>query len=185
MTIALMTLRNRSSGYGAVSRVLHWLMALAIPAMFALGLWMRSLDYYSPYYQSAPALHKSIGLVLLALLVFRFIWRQFNVEPDSSYLSRFERFASAVVHFGLYGLLLALSISGYLISTADGRPIEVFGVISVSATLQLPHQEDIAGLAHEWLAYVVIGLSAVHALAALKHHFINRDRTLGRMWSGS
>jgi cytochrome b561 len=160
-------------------------MALAIPAMFVLGLWMRSLDYYSPYYKSAPDFHKSIGLVLLVLLVFRFIWRQFNVEPDSSHLSPFERFASIVVHLGLYGLLLALFVSGYLISTADGRPIEIFGVISVPATLQLPHQEDIAGEVHKWLAYVVIGLSAAHALAALKHHFINRDRTLGRMWSGS
>lgn len=160
-------------------------MALAIPAMFALGLWMRTLDYYSPYYNSAPYLHKSIGLLLLALLVLRFIWRQFNVEPDSSHLSRFERLASVVVHLGLYGLLLALFVSGYLISTADGRPIEIFGILSVPATLQLPHQEDIAGEIHKWLAYIVIGLSVVHAVAALKHHFIDRDRTLGRMWSGS
>ncbi|MEJ2125857.1 MAG: cytochrome b [Alphaproteobacteria bacterium] len=180
-----MMLRNRSSGYGVVSRVLHWLMAFAIPAMFALGLWMSSLDYYSPYYKSAPDLHKSIGLMLLALLVLRFIWRQFNVKPDNSHLSSFEQLASIVVHLGLYGLLLALFVSGYLISTADGRPIEIFGMISVPATLQLPHQEDIAGEVHELLANVVIGLSVVHAMVALKHHYINRDRTLGRMWFGS
>jgi cytochrome b561 len=180
-----MKYRNTLTGYGAVSRLVHWLMALAIPAMFALGLWMRTLDYYSPYYKSAPDLHKSIGLMLLALLVLRFIWRQLNTEPDNSHLTPFERLISILVHLGLYGLLLALFVSGYLISTADGRPIEIFGLIPVPATLQLPQQEDLAGLIHEWLAYAVIGLAAVHALAALKHHFIDRDHTLRRMWSGS
>lgn len=73
-------------------------------------------------------------------------------------------------------------ISGYLISTADERPIEVFGWFSVpSFGSFIDNQEDIAGTIHEWLAYVLIALASVHALAALKHHFIDKDNTLKRM----
>ena len=73
-------------------------------------------------------------------------------------------------------------IAGYLISTADGRAIEVFGWFQVPATLyDLPEQEDIAGEIHELIAWALILLAGVHALAALKHHFINRDTTLLKM----
>jgi cytochrome b561 len=83
----------------------------------------------------------------------------------------------------MYLLLTALMISGYLISTADGRGIAVFDWFEVPATLHgLEAQEDIAGEIHELLAFTLVGLSLAHAGAALKHHFINRDRTLTRMW---
>jgi cytochrome b561 len=79
-------------------------------------------------------------------------------------------------------LMLALMIAGYLISTADGRPIDVFNLFSVPATLHgLADQEDIAGEIHEILAWALVLLAGVHALAALKHHFINRDSTLLKM----
>jgi cytochrome b561 len=79
-------------------------------------------------------------------------------------------------------LMLALMIAGYLISTADGRPIDVFNLFSVPATLHgLADQEDIAGEVHEILAWALVLLAGVHALAALKHHFINRDSTLLKM----
>ncbi|MOA52423.1 hypothetical protein D3C78_1757160 [compost metagenome] len=72
--------------------------------------------------------------------------------------------------------------SGYLISTADGRGIEVFGWFTVPATLSgIDGQEDIAGVVHLWLAWGLIGMAALHALAALKHHFIDRDATLSQM----
>jgi cytochrome b561 len=77
-------------------------------------------------------------------------------------------------------------LSGYLISTADGRGLEVFDWFSVPATLSgLDRQEDIAGEVHLYLAWTVIVLAALHALAALKHHFIDRDPTLMRMLGGA
>ena len=73
-------------------------------------------------------------------------------------------------------------ISGYLISTADGRAISVFGWFEVPATItSIPKQEDVAGLVHQYLAWGLVIFSGVHALAALKHHFIDRDATLNRM----
>lgn len=81
-----MALKNSEMGYGLVARALHWGMALAIFAMFGLGIWMRSLDYYSPYYQTAPDFHKSAGLVLLVLLLARYGWRLINIKPNEDYL---------------------------------------------------------------------------------------------------
>ena len=74
-------------------------------------------------------------------------------------------------------------VSGYLISTADGRPIAVFDWFEVPALItSIPDQADVAGLIHEYLAWALLIFSAVHALAALKHHFIDRDPTLKRMF---
>src|SRR5262245_22940319 len=95
-------------------------MAVAIFAMFVLGLWMGNLNYYSPYYNSAPDLHRSVGIILLIALVIRFVWRLINPKPDGSELLPIERKASHVAHWGFYPLLFALMVSGYLIST-DGR----------------------------------------------------------------
>ncbi len=179
-----MPIRDTREGYGAVSRLFHWLMALAIFAMFGLGLWMSGLDYYSPYYHSAPSLHKSVGILLLIALVLRFGWRLASVRPDDDDLAPWERTAARVVHWGFYPLLLALMVSGYLISTADGRPIEVFGWFSVPSPGENKGLEDTAGAVHTILAYLTMALAAVHAAAALKHHVIDRGASLRRMWSG-
>ena len=82
----------------------------------------------------------------------------------------------------MYLLLFGLFISGYLISTADGRAIDIFNWVSVPAFGELiENQEDVAGDIHFYLAWTVIIVAALHALAALKHHFINKDDTMKQM----
>lgn len=179
-----MFIRDTSEGYGLVSRLFHWLMAVAIIAMFGLGLWMVRLDYYSPYYNSAPDIHRSVGMILLFALILRVIWRLSNPKPSAVELSPFERKAAFSVHWGFYLLLFALLISGYLISTSDGDPISVFGWFDVPALTKVPGLETPAGNVHRVLAYAVIALAVIHALAALKHHLIDRSTILTRMWSG-
>ena len=176
--------RNTPSRYGLVSVVLHWLVALAVFGLFGLGLWMVELGYYDPWRQRAPELHKSIGIALFALMLLRMLWRRLSPPPAAlANHGRATRLASKLGHRLLYLGLFALMLSGYLISTADGRAIEVFGLFSVPATLSgLPQQEDIAGLVHEYLAWALVIFAAVHALAALKHHFVDRDATLVRMF---
>ena len=179
-----MQLRNSPSRYGVVSIILHWGVALAVFGLFGLGLWMVGLDYYSSWYKTAPDLHKSTGLVLLALMLVRLLWRWLSPPPSAlPDHGRMTRLASKLGHGFLYLGLLLLMLSGYLISTADGRAIEVFGLFSVPATLTaIPNQEDVAGLVHEYLAWALVIFAGIHALAALKHHFIDRDRTLVRMF---
>jgi cytochrome b561 len=179
-----MLIRDTAAGYGLLTRLTHWVMALGVIGLFVLGLWMVTLNYYSPYYNTAPHIHRSVGILLLILLVLRFGWRLVNPRPDDSELAPWERMASRVVHWGFYPLLLALMVSGYLISTADGRPIEVFDWFSVPSLVQKKGLEDAAGEVHEILSYLTIAVVALHAAASLKHHFIDRSRILVRMWSG-
>jgi cytochrome b561 len=178
-----MPAKNTRSRYGWVSVGIHWLMAMVVIGMFALGIWMRQLSYYDPWYQDGPTIHKSIGVLLFILLLARIGWRSINIRPkDDPILKKWERTTAHLTHFAMYGLMLMLMTAGYLISTADGRQIEVFNFFSVPATLHgIENQEDIAGEIHEILAWALILLAGVHALAALKHHFINRDSTLLKM----
>ncbi|WP_061238540.1 cytochrome b [Ectopseudomonas composti] len=176
--------RNTPATYGFVSVLLHWLVALAVFGLFALGFWMVGLSYYDPWRQSAPDLHKSIGIVLFAVMLLRVLWRLFNPSPAAlSSHGQLTRLASKLGHGVLYLGLFGVMISGYLISTADGRGIEVFGLFSVPATLSgIAQQEDIAGAIHEYLAWGLVIFAGLHGLAALKHHFIDRDSTLLRMF---
>lgn len=178
-----MNIRNTSERWGIVAVTTHWLTALVVVGMFALGLWMVELTYYDPRYRTAPHLHKSIGVLLFLLTVSRLAWRWLNPTPAGlPQHTAFERRAARVTHVLIYLLLFAIMISGYLISTADGRPVEVFDWFAIPATVQgFEQQEDIAGLVHLVLAISLISLVSLHAAAALKHHFLDRDRTLLRM----
>lgn len=175
--------KNTANRFGYVSVLIHWLVALTVYGMFALGLWMVTLGYYDSWYHQAPEIHKSIGTLLFIIMVVRVIWRFVSPPPKplASY-SRFTRISAVLVHIALYIVLFAILISGYLISTADGQANSVFGWFDVPATItDLPQQADTAGMIHLYLAWVVVVLSVLHALAALKHHFIDGDVTLKRM----
>lgn len=181
-------MRNTPDGYGLVAIALHWLTAIAVIAMFPLGLWMVGLGYYDPWYRSAPAIHKGLGVLLMAVVVLRLGWRYASPRPaPPASHRRWERRAAVVMHAMLYLLLLSIGISGYLISTADGRSIDVFGWFQLPATLTgLPNQADLAGEVHLVLAIALVTLVFVHAGAALKHYFVDRDATLLRMlWPGA
>lgn len=173
--------KNTSNGYGWVAISLHGLVALTAFGLFGLGLWMVELTYYDTWYRQAPAIHKGMGILLFLVLSGRILWRWRNPRPTAQG-SPVEQVLAAITHVLLYALLLALMLAGYLISTADGSAIDVFGLFSVPALVSdLPNQEDIAGRVHEWLAWGLMVLVGLHALAALKHQLIDRDGTLLRM----
>lgn len=171
---------NTLSRYGLVSILLHWLMAIAIIGMFFLGQFMVDLDYYSPWYHTAPNLHRGVGVVIGALLVFRFVWKMMNTQPKGEG-SLWELRLAKAVHWLFYLLILGAVISGYLITTADGQGLSFFGLFDIPATLTGDQQEEVAGEIHEILASSILLLAALHGGAALKHHFINRDGTLLKM----
>ncbi len=175
--------RNAPSHYGLLSVMLHWSMAIWVFGLFGLGFWMVDLDYYSSWRQTAPDLHKSLGVLLFAVLLLRVLWRVCSPPPTAlnSY-SRFTRLAASIAHNVLLLGLLVVMLAGYLISSADGHGISVFGWFEVPALFSaFSDQEDIAGAVHKYLAWGLMIVAGLHALAALKHHFIDRDRTLMRM----
>lgn len=175
--------KNTESSYGIIIKAIHWLTALTVFGLFALGFWMVDLTYYSQWYKTAPHWHKSVGVMLLFLTIFRLAWRFLSVSPRPiASHSKPVKVASKVTHAAIYVLLFVLMISGYLISTADDRAIDVFNWFSLPAFGELfDNQADIAGLIHEYVAYVLIAFSVLHAVAAIKHHVVDKDETLKRM----
>ncbi|SUP49668.1 cytochrome b561 [Vibrio metschnikovii] len=140
-----------------------------------------TLSYYSQWYHTVPYWHKSIGILLAGLTLFRFIWKL--VTPSPSVEGKpLERIAANIVHKLIYVNLAVIFISGYLISTADGRGISVFDWFTVPSLGSLfPRQTDISGDVHFYAAWFLIIMVSIHALAALKHHFIDKDNTLRKM----
>ncbi|MGF2733526.1 cytochrome b [Marinobacter sp. DUT-1] len=178
-----MQFRNSTERYGSVAIFIHWLVAAAVIGLFALGYWMVDLSYYDDWYRRGPDIHRSVGILLLAVMVIRVIWRFTNPPPlPLSDHQRLEVLAAHAAHGLLYALLFVAMVSGYLISTADGSSISVFGWFEVpSVTGQVKGMEDVAGSIHYWSTWAIVILAGLHALAALKHHFVDRDRTLLRM----
>lgn len=175
--------KDSNSGYGAMTKSLHWVSALTIIGLFASGWWMVELNYYSQWYKTAPHWHKSIGLLLLFTSLARVLWRYItpSVLPVDSH-SKTARVGAKITHTLLYLLLFIAMFSGYLISTADGQAIEVFNWFEIPSLGEfIEQQEDIAGEIHEIATYSLIALTLLHAGAAVKHQLIDKDKTLSRM----
>ncbi|WP_282168056.1 cytochrome b [Shewanella japonica] len=174
---------NTRDGYGLFTILLHWISALTILGLFGLGFWMVDLTYYSSWYQTAPNIHKSVGVLLLGLTLIRILWRFISVttQANSSH-KHWEKQAAKWTHRAFYLLMLLIMISGILISTADGRGIMVFDWFELpSLGSFITNQEDIAGVIHQYLAYGLIALVVIHAAGAIKHQLIDKDSTLTRM----
>jgi len=175
-------LTNTPKRYGWISILLHWLVALAVIGLYPLGLYMVDLGYYDSGYNFYPHLHRSLGLLLAFVVLVRLTWKLLNPSPQLLVEKSWERLAAKAGHLLLYVLLLTVLASGYLFSTADGRSIQVFDWFSVPAIPWLAtRQEDLAGEVHFYAATSLVVLAGIHALAALKHHFIDRNSTLKRM----
>ena len=176
-----MHLRNTRSRYGLLAILLHWAMAALLIGLYLLGDYMVDLGYYDPWYLQAPEWHRDLGMLTGVLLVLRWGWRLTNplpTLPDSGW----ERRAALWVHRLFYALIAVVVLSGYLILSADGQPVSVFGLVALPPLLSgIENQEDIAGLWHARLALLLMLLVLLHALAALKHHFIDGDDSLLRM----
>lgn len=174
-------LRNSVAGYGWVSIATHWITAIAVVGLFLLGLWMVDLDYYSSWYQTAPDIHKSIGVLLALLIVLRIGWKLLNTNPRPLGTPLMQKSALAA-HGIIYLLLFAIFISGYLLTTAEGQGIDVFGWFQVPAWGPfIEEQDELAGEIHELFANILMWLVGLHGAAALYHHFFHKDNTLIRM----
>jgi len=178
-------LRNSKSKFGSVTIFVHWVSAVVVICQFSLGLYMVSLEYYDPLYNSLPHYHKSVGVLFAILLGFRIFWTSFNPGPEPvPGIRRWEFRLARLIQLGMLGILAAVVVLGYLISTAKGSSIHVFDWLEIPATITtIENQEDVAGELHFWFALSVIVLASIHALAALKHHFVGKNTTLSRMLS--
>lgn len=177
-------LKNTKESFGLVSKSLHWIMALLLIGLFSVGLYMTSLDYYDALYHTLPWWHKSVGLLTVFLLVTRFIWKRSNPTPKPLITHKpWEVFLAHFIQTLFYFMILLIGISGYFIATAKGKGIEFFNLFEIPAiTAELEEgRADFIGEIHEIMAILLAVFVVLHALAALKHHFIDKDITLKRM----
>ncbi|MDX8380695.1 MAG: cytochrome b [Ghiorsea sp.] len=176
-----MELKNTQHSYGWLSIVLHWFMALMMFGMFGLGLYMVELTYMDVWYKTGPYWHISVGILLFLLLLARLLWRLINILPQALG-NAFEKKLALLVHRTHYILMFTLMLSGYLIITADGRAVPVFTWFEVPALFAAEKgREAIAGQVHQYLAWGFMSFVALHATAAIKHHWVDKDQVLNRM----
>lgn len=169
--------------YTKTAILLHWLMALLIVSGFALGLIMTEMHGISPTKLKYYSWHKWLGVTVFGLACVRLLWRQLNAPPPhSAGMPAWQKRAADGVHILLYVLLFALPVSGYLYSLAAGVPVVYLGLFPLPV-LMAPNPEfkPILKELHFVLSMTLAAAVAVHALAALKHHFIDRDGVLKRM----
>jgi cytochrome b561 len=175
-------LRNGPHGWGSVAKTLHWLVAAAILVQAPLGIAAKSWRV-SPLKLDLFVLHKSLGLTILALVVARLAWRLSDASPAlPAAMPDWERRAARATHAMLYALLLAVPLSGWIASAASNVPFRFFWQFPLPAIVA--PDETLAELAkrsHFALLVAFAALVALHAGAALRHHFVRRDDVLRRM----
>jgi cytochrome b561 len=178
-------IENREDGYGAIALLFHWSMALLVFGLAALGLYMVTLPDvgFNTKKIVLVLLHKEFGVLAFVLLATRLSWRVTQILPRLvESIPDWQKVAARFVHLSFYALLIALPMTGYLMSSAAGIPVSFFGFFMLP---DLVHRDgDLFqryGTIHQWLAYVLILLVFVHAGAALRHHFVSKDDTLRKM----
>jgi len=171
--------------YSTPAIVLHWLVALLIFVGFPLGVYMVDLPL-SPDKLTLYSYHKWIGVTVLMLVVVRLGWRLTHTPPplpDS--VAAWQRRASAIVHGLLYLLMIAIPLSGWLMSSAKGFQTVWFGVLPLPDLIGKDKAlGDLLAEIHKILNFTLLGLVVLHVGAALQHHFIERQPFLQRMGWG-
>ena len=176
--------------YSAVAILLHWLIALLILIIAALGLVMTHVKLAPLWQFRFYQWHKSIGITILVLAALRLLWRLTHRPPSlPEAMPRLEKRAATGTHVLLYGLILGLPIVGWALVSASplNIPTVLYGVLrwpDLPIPKALPGVGPTAkllGLVHAYGAYVLIGLVVLHALAALRHHLVLKDDVLRRM----
>jgi cytochrome b561 len=189
--------------YTKTAKILHWLIAIAIFGMFALGWFMSDLPKEAPKQmaydlfdwgiytwqldkEASPRtfyfnLHKSIGVTIFVLILFRIFWRITHKAPAmlASYKAWESKLASRV-HRLLYVLMFALPLSGIIMAVASKYGIKWFGIEFIGGLDNTPLREAFKEV-HEIVGIVILLVLVLHIVGALKHKFIDKDETMSRM----
>jgi cytochrome b561 len=177
-----MQFRNSSERYGAIAQLLHWSIVALIITQFVLASKADALSL-GPAKIAVLAQHKSVGMTIFALALLRLIWRLFNPIPAvPARAPRWQSIAASISHWALYALILATPLLGWTMSSARNFPVSWFGVLTLPDLIQPDRAKyDLLHEAHEFCAGALAIIAIVHAAAALKHHFFDRDNVLRRM----
>ena len=169
------------TSYDGVAIALHWATALLVIVQFAMA---ETWDWFAkPTRQGMESVHISLGVLLTAVIVARIVWRWLPGHQVSSLEAGWVKIASKGVHYALYGLLIAQAGLGFAFRWAQGHAVSFFGLFEIPGPfgeLARPERRQIHEL-HEWAAWAIVIIALLHALAALYHHYVLKDRVLKRI----
>jgi cytochrome b561 len=170
--------------YGTTAKVFHWLVVALLLVQYLIG-WLMPDIHKGMKPGAAMTFHVSFGIVILALVVLRFAWRLTHPVAPASSLPPWQRLSSEAVHWLLYALVLATTVTGWLFASFRGWSLSFFYLVPMPmlASDNAAAGKAIDGLhqAIEWALLVAIG---IHVAAALAHIFVYRDRIMQRMLPG-
>ncbi|QAY79642.1 cytochrome b [Sphingosinicella sp. BN140058] len=173
---------QETARYTRVAILLHWTIAALILANLFLGFFHESFGRGATSWMMW--FHKSLGMTVLGLTVLRLIWRLSHRPPAyDAVMKRWEAGLAAVIHWLFYVALIAIPLSGWLLSSSGGRVTSFFGLFDI-APLPIARRDDIRDMfeeAHELLAWSMIVLLTLHVAGALKHHLDGHRHLIGRM----
>jgi len=181
-----MQLTNSPTRYGAIPQALHWLTVICVVAGWLLGQFIDDIPK-GPARAFGLWTHVTLGELVLLFLLLRLVWRLANPPPpfEPTRFGRLAEIASGVSHFALYALLVAVPFVGIIVQLKRGNALPIFGLWDFASPW--PTDRAAAGSileVHELLANALLVLAAIHAGAALIHHYALGDRTLSRMLPG-
>lgn len=173
---------NKNWHYDTITRVLHWVIACLLIGLISLGWYMMSIENEpnSGWYFN---LHKSFGLIAAMLIFFRLIWRfTHKPAPLPSSIPHWQAVLSRSIHVLLYFCMLIMPITGFIGALFSRYGVVFFGM-KLPNWLNENHviSEQVFEV-HAVVAWILVGLIALHILAAIKHLAINRDNVFQRMW---
>ncbi|HEV7165693.1 MAG TPA: cytochrome b [Gammaproteobacteria bacterium] len=173
--------RNTAKRYGIVAQSLHWTVVALVIVQFVLGFTAAGMPI-SMQRLMLLANHKSIGLTILALVILRLAWRGFSPAPALPVGMPLQRRAAHVSHVLLYGLLITMPIVGWITSSASHLTVTWFGLFPFPNLVGPDaHLAKLAKATHAAMAWLLLATASLHALAALWHHFVQKDDVLLRM----
>jgi len=175
--------RTVNGRYSPLARTFHWVSAALMFAVVPIAWYMTTLERTDPSREDWYSLHKSIGITILVLSILRVIWSQLDHRPTLTGILQPLQAASAhVAHILLYVMLIAMPVSGYLMSAAGGHPVVIFGLFTIPPLVPVSHDlSRLGALLHDAGQWAVYGLVSLHVLATGYHTFVRRDGILGRM----
>ncbi|PRC90738.1 cytochrome b [Solimicrobium silvestre] len=179
----MQTVINQTSAkYTSTAKFLHWLMAIAIICLFAFGFYMSNLPF-SPQKLKLMSYHKWAGVTVFILALVRLSWRIMHRPPSlPAHMGRIEQLIAHAGHVMLYLLMLSIPVSGWLMSSAKGFQTVLFGVLPIPDLLSKDRElGHLLLTVHLGLNLVMAAVVIGHVLAALKHHFKDKDDVLIRM----
>ena len=180
---------HSNKGYTSTAKLLHWLVAGLVVVQFVLAnLGERAEDADDLVRELALfANHRSVGITILTLIIIRLLWRWRNPAPRlPETVPRWQVIASRVSHYSLYGILLAMPVSGWLMSSAGEDSVTWFNLVQLPDFVAPNHDvhEFFEGV-HKLLAKLLFVIASLHIFAALKHGFFDKDGVLQRMLPAS